>query len=1388
MNLSRLLFLAAAAASTICNAGSPRVFNPNAPLFARPNGVSYTWTYGTGTTPDPNYTGTYPVTQVSYHNVGAPINWTLTRGHLEYSTNGGSSWTAYTTAPAGSTNFVPVAGKIWRYVDTSADTTTSQSVGFGYFLSGPPSSVGTGTTAIPDNAPTDIMADRSSVFSGLAQGATLANLTPVDTGDSQGGYWAIDSQSVPNLFAVSFDSTKGNACKLTLGTGTMPAVGQTATVTARYYDVFQTDAAGAPIAGQGFAKQFTFTIVSETSNDLTLGADIPVNTYTTDVQSQPAVATLSDNSLVAVWASYGQGKSSNTYAGIYGQRLSSAGAKVGGEFVISNGGTTVNENSPCISALNAGRFVVAYSVAGTDSDIGFRIIEANGTVGSQIIANSTTAGNQSNPSVTTLTGGSFVIIWGSDNGDVRVRPFNAADGSAAGAEVLVTSGANSGYYPAVTGISSGSYAMAWVDSNTGVVKTKTAAGSVVSTGFASSGYGPPRVAGLIGGSGGYVLATESYNSTTSLSEMYVVRYDNSGAIQGSAFHPNTRTGGNRFEAALAALPGGGFVAGWASDTDDFDLNGLFGRRYTAAGVAVDAAEFEINQHRLDDQSYPFLSALSGDAFAAVWTDTSNAAIAAGTYASDIEARVLLTAAATLPTVTTAAQAGVTYNSATLGGNVTADGGASVTERGIVWNTATGPTTSNNKVPNGTGLGAFSATVNGLTSSTTIYVRAYAINTAGTAYGNEISFATPAAPAPVTAVSGNGASIAYQANAAAASTANGTDFGSVPVAGVTQVNTFTITNSGTAALNLTGSPNYVTISPSVGFSVTSQPSGTITAGGGTTTFTITFDPSSTGAVSATVSFGSDDSTKNPFTFAIVGNGSGPQTFDLAGNAIGNTPYDGSESYIYSPGPAAPTVVFTATVDTPPGGTQGSTLAGTSFDSVRSGSVIASSGAMAFRGFLALQAGPPLVDANNFQGIWKTPDGTTANTVLVTRSGNTAPDSSTALFDVLPVNPVINNAAQTSFTANLRVATGSPAVTTSTDTGVWSELGGTGLHLILREGDSVAGGTAGTVAPSTTVATGDAHTAFTIKLTPTGSALIRAGVSGSTVTLATIAKQGDPAPAVGGGTSGTMGILSGNSSDPRLDAAGDLAFLGSVTGGSRIYYQSVGGSLVALAGTGQTWPGLPDAFVQFERPTLGNSTTIAFRGITVTLQAILKGSPTGTITAITKTGDTTVPGTPAGSQLWSLWSPFSNSLGHIAFRGSLLDSVSVETRCILTDTSGTLSVIAKVGDTAPGTGGDTFVNFDMPVIGDGDQAAFTASTNGGIVGLWRQAAGGGALSLLVKVGDTFTVGSGTETVAAISVPGATSADRTYETKCMDAAGHMVVFITYASGKTGYVLTSP
>ena len=97
----------------------------------------------------------------------------------------------------------------------------------------------------------------------------------------------------------------------------------------------------------------------------------------------------------------------------------------------------------------------------------------------------------------------------------------------------------------------------------------------------------------------------------------------------------------------------------------------------------------------------------------------------------------------LATLTTLPIGNITDISASTGGNITNDGGTPITQRGVVWGTSPSPTTANNSTTNSSGTGSFTSNLTGLTSNTTYYVRAYATNSAGTAYGNELSFTTTA---------------------------------------------------------------------------------------------------------------------------------------------------------------------------------------------------------------------------------------------------------------------------------------------------------------------------------------------------------------------------------------------------------------------------------------------------------------------------------------------------------------------------------------------------------------------------------------------------------------------------------------------------------------------
>ena len=98
----------------------------------------------------------------------------------------------------------------------------------------------------------------------------------------------------------------------------------------------------------------------------------------------------------------------------------------------------------------------------------------------------------------------------------------------------------------------------------------------------------------------------------------------------------------------------------------------------------------------------------------------------------------------IATLTTNSVSDIKSTSAICGGSITADGGATVTVRGVCWATSSNPTLANNKTTDGSGLGNFISNIDGLVGSTLYHVRAYATNSVGTAYGTDISFTTSVA--------------------------------------------------------------------------------------------------------------------------------------------------------------------------------------------------------------------------------------------------------------------------------------------------------------------------------------------------------------------------------------------------------------------------------------------------------------------------------------------------------------------------------------------------------------------------------------------------------------------------------------------------------------------
>lgn len=185
----------------------------------------------------------------------------------------------------------------------------------------------------------------------------------------------------------------------------------------------------------------------------------------------------------------------------------------------------------------------------------------------------------------------------------------------------------------------------------------------------------------------------------------------------------------------------GFVV---AEGDGFTEKGVCYNTATAPTIANSMVKYSGTS-----KAATFNVTLTGLNYATKYYARAYATGANGTVYGD---EITFTTLPVVPTVTaTASATAITSFTATSGGNVTNNGGASITARGICYSTKTAPKITDSKTTDGTTTGTFTSLMKGLSANTTYYVRAYATNSAGTGYGPEISFKTAALPAAIYAL-------------------------------------------------------------------------------------------------------------------------------------------------------------------------------------------------------------------------------------------------------------------------------------------------------------------------------------------------------------------------------------------------------------------------------------------------------------------------------------------------------------------------------------------------------------------------------------------------------------------------------------------------------------
>jgi hypothetical protein len=229
-----------------------------------------------------------------------------------------------------------------------------------------------------------------------------------------------------------------------------------------------------------------------------------------------------------------------------------------------------------------------------------------------------------------------------------------------------------------------------------------------------------------------------------------------------------------------------------------------------------------------------------------------------------------TLASTVPVLSTTAAGSITDTTAISGGNISTDGGSLVTARGVCWGTAQNPTVENNKTSDNSGVGEFTSNITGLKHSTLYYIRAYATNSTGTAYGPEVSFITKAAKptistSEVSNIGSNSATVGgmISSDGGAAVIARGICWSTAPNPTISNNKLAGGTGPGTFSINLTG------LLPTTLYYVRAYATNNSgTAYGAEVSFTTTLTPAVTGHVTYTLAKNSNPTAEEQNAYNLI----------------------------------------------------------------------------------------------------------------------------------------------------------------------------------------------------------------------------------------------------------------------------------------------------------------------------------------------------------------------------------------------------------------------------------------------------------------------------------------------------------------------------------------
>jgi len=391
----------------------------------------------------------------------------------------------------------------------------------------------------------------------------------------------------------------------------------------------------------------------QSSKVIRISPEFLINTFTSGNQLEPSVASLNNNDFVVAWTSVGQDGSS---WGIYGQILNANGTKSGGEFPV-NTYTTDSQFDPSVATLSNGKFVVSWRSNLQDGDrygVYAQMFNADGTKsGGEFRVNTYTTLSQMNPSVAGLSTGTFVVTWSSDGQDgsaygIYGQIFTSTGSKSRGEFRVNTYTDNYQDIPSVAALSGGKFVVTWESAYQdgsfkgiyGQIFTSTGSKSGgefrVNT-FTANTQWISSVAAL--DSGRFVVTWVSSNQDGSPFSIFGQIFTSTGSKSGGEFPVNTYTTDIQSEPSVAGLNNDAFVITWQSNFQDGSRLGVYGQIFTSTG-SKSGGEFLVNNYTTRDQASPAIARLSNDIFVVTWHSSEQDGSGYGIYGQIFEKTIV----------------------------------------------------------------------------------------------------------------------------------------------------------------------------------------------------------------------------------------------------------------------------------------------------------------------------------------------------------------------------------------------------------------------------------------------------------------------------------------------------------------------------------------------------------------------------------------------------------------------------------------------------------------------------------------------------------------------------------------------------------------------------